>query len=220
VNAEPEKNESGIQPEGSGTAPVSPPAGAPAAPARVRLPSLGFLWLAAAALAVSAFLVWGLREPELDRAGRILRDLELGRTGRPAPSDLAFLSRTLERPPGLAQALLGGGTVAILSASRDGWIETEHAVLLVAPGDGPVRRIKVTEPYGVWSSCRILLSGRGGWEDFDPFDDIWIPADLCAGGVIEARAVGDGYPVSLADGFRIVVEGAAGPAAQEADDER
>lgn len=218
-----ERTGSGEGGGGSGAAPATPPEGALAPPARVRPPSLGFLWLAAVAAAVAAFLAWGLREPDLDRAARILRGLELGKAA-PRPADLRFLSRTLERHPGLRRALLGGRPAALLTPHRGGWIETERAVLIADPAADPDPRIALS-----WSSCmrsphRISFSGRGGSETIAVSGvqgvSMHLSPSIRAGGVLEVRVEEGEAPGGLADGFRIVVEGAAAPAAGEAEEER
>lgn len=197
---------------------------APAAGTRVRLPSLGFLWLCASVLAVSLFLAWGLREPELDRVGRILQDLEAGKTGAQTPLTLRTLVRALEKHPGLGPALLDGRPAALISLHRDGWIETEKALLLADPMARTDPRVDLTWTGDTKEVRRIAFVGRDGSESVAvPGDTLVLfplSAALRAGGFIEVRVEKGGAPAGLADGFRILVEGASASGTRETDEER
>jgi hypothetical protein len=224
MNPESDKAEKVEPPAESGAVSQSPPAGAPAAPARFRFPSFGFLWLCVSVLAGSLFLAWGLREPELDRVGRILQDLEAGKTGAQTPSTLRTLVRALERHPGLGPALLDGRPAALISLHRDGWIETEKAILLADPMARSDPRVDLTWTGDTKEVRRIAFVGRDGSESVAvPGDTLVLfplSAALRAGGFIEVRDEKGGAPAGLADGFRIVVEGATASGAQETDEER
>jgi hypothetical protein len=225
VKGEPERDEREARNGEPAAAPGPAPACAPAAPVRSRLPGFGFLWLSAACLAVAAFLAWGLREPGLDRAGRVLLDLELGKKPRPSPRDLSLLRRTAARHPGLVPALLDGCPAALLTPNRDGWIETARAVLAVDPAAGADPVLTVESSAESATPRRILLAGRDRSETVEvPSAASPVPvrlsAALRAGGFLEVRAEGDEGAGGLADGFRLVPEGAARPSAPEADEER
>jgi hypothetical protein len=99
-------------------------------PGRRRLPSAGFVSLCGTYLAVGAFLSWGLSTPPLDRVWVMHHELKVGRRGAPKAADLRQLRDALERYPGLTTALLPEGEIGLISAHREGWVETPEATIL------------------------------------------------------------------------------------------
>ena len=102
----------------------------PSVPERRKHPSAGFLALCGTYLAVLAFLTWGLSTPMLDWVWTLHHELKVGVRGAPKGADLAQMQDALERYPSLAGALLTEGEIGLLSAHRDGWLETPEATIL------------------------------------------------------------------------------------------
>ncbi len=101
---------------------------------RLRLPSLGFIITIFVYLAVAAFLFWGFATPRLDKIWQLHHELKIGRVSKLRSEDTELLRQALEDHPALASALLPKGDVGLISANRDGWIETPE-VALVRTGD-------------------------------------------------------------------------------------
>jgi hypothetical protein len=99
-----------------------------------RFPSAGFVAVCLTYLAVAAFFFWGLRTPPLDRAWILLNEMKAGVDARLGEADRELLQEVLRVHPALADALLEGGPIGLLSAHSEGWISTPSVVLLRTPG--------------------------------------------------------------------------------------
>lgn len=98
-----------------------------------RAPSLGFVLVCAVYVGSAAFLGWGFRAPELDRIWTLDHELKIGRVWNLSNDDKSVLRRGLIDYPGLAEALLSDTAVGIVSAHRDGWVETPEVTVVRLP---------------------------------------------------------------------------------------
>jgi hypothetical protein len=101
-----------------------------ALPERRRRPSAGFVAVCVTYVAVAAFLAFGLQTPVLERIWTLHHELKVGLIGAPAKADVKLLRRALLEHAGLARALLPEGEIGLLSAHRDGWLDTPEATVL------------------------------------------------------------------------------------------
>ena len=131
------------------------------APQRRRHPSAGFLAVCATYLGVAAFLAWGLSTPVLDRVWTLHHELKIGERGAPNDADRARMREALARHPSLAGALLPEGEIGLLSAHRDGWLETPEATILrTAKARERLLRIEIGTPVDLLP-FGIALQGDG-----------------------------------------------------------
>jgi hypothetical protein len=96
-------------------------------------PSLGFCAIVLTYLLTAAFFAWGLTTPPLDRAWQLHHQLKTGDVYSLSSEDRELLRAAMARHPELAQALLSSGQVGIISAHRDGWIETPEVTIVRTP---------------------------------------------------------------------------------------
>jgi hypothetical protein len=130
-------------------------------PERRKHPSAGFFAVCATYFGVAAFLLWGLSTPTLDRAWRLHHELKLGLRGAPKQDDLGRLRDALERYPSLAGALLPEGEIGLISAEREGWLETPEATILrTAEAKPRLMRIEVGTPIDLLPFA-IDVEGEG-----------------------------------------------------------
>jgi hypothetical protein len=100
---------------------------------KLQLPSLGFSLVVFTYLVSIAFFAWGLDTPPLDRVWQLHHELKIGRTYKLSKEDRSLLQSAMLRHPALAAALLDSGQAGIISANRDGWIDTPHVTVLRTP---------------------------------------------------------------------------------------
>ena len=130
-------------------------------PQRRKHPSAGFLAVCCTYLLAFGFLAWGLSTPTLDRVWTLHHELKVGRRGSPKDGDLARMRDALERYPSLASALLPEGEIGLLSAHREGWLETPEATILrTAKAKERLLRIEVGTPLDLLPFA-IDLDGKG-----------------------------------------------------------
>ncbi|MEY4546265.1 MAG: hypothetical protein RL685_2460 [Pseudomonadota bacterium] len=96
-------------------------------------PSLGFCAIVLTYLLTASFFAWGLSTPPLDRVWQLHHQLKTGDVYALTAQDRELLVTSMERHPELAQALLSSGRVGIISAHRDGWIDTPEVSIVRAP---------------------------------------------------------------------------------------
>jgi hypothetical protein len=106
-----------------------------------RRPSLGFTAILATYGLTLAFFAWGLSPPPLDRVWQLHHELKIGRVYELEKEDLELLRSSMARYPALAAALLPRGQIGIVSANRDGWIDTPVITIIRTPRSGSTRRI-------------------------------------------------------------------------------
>lgn len=127
-------------------------------------PSLGFsLVVATYALSV-AFFAWGLSTPSLDRVWQLHHELKIGRIYKLSKDDRRLLIDSMRGHPSLASALLDAGQVGIISAHRDGWIDTPHVTIVRTPRSPAALRLLLdiqTPPQHI--PYEIEIDGSG-WE--------------------------------------------------------
>jgi hypothetical protein len=80
--------------------------------------------------ATTSFIAWGFDTPDLDRIWTLDHELKIGETWKLDDDDFALLTRSLKRHPGLAEALLSDTQIGIVSAHRDGWVETPEVTVI------------------------------------------------------------------------------------------
>lgn len=133
-------------------------------PERRKHPSAGFLAVCTTYLAVFAFLGWGLSTPVLDRVWTLHHELKVGRRGSPKAPDLERIRDALERYPSLAGALLPDAEIGLLSAHRDGWLETPEATILrTAKAQERVLQLEIDTPLDLLPFA-IDVEGEG-WHE-------------------------------------------------------
>lgn len=106
----------------------------------LKLPSLGFVAIVLVHCAAAAFLAWGFTTPRLDRVWRLHHELKIGDATKLKDDDKAVLEDALRDYPTLAKALISRGDIGVVSANRDGWIETPF-VTMVRTGDAKTREL-------------------------------------------------------------------------------
>jgi hypothetical protein len=112
---------------------------------RWRLPSMGFVLLAAAWTLLVAFLAWGMSTPRLEQVWQIQQRMQQPGFAGLGQSEVQTLERSLDAHPELAQALIGGSEVAFVEPTRGGFMRLPRAHLLVKRGATRLR---------VWVECR------------------------------------------------------------------
>jgi hypothetical protein len=80
-----------------------------------------------------AFFAWGLATPPLDRVWQLHHELKIGRIYKLSKEDRKLLLGAMTEHPALANALLDTGQAGIISANRDGWIDTPHVTIIRTP---------------------------------------------------------------------------------------
>jgi len=129
-------------------------------PQRRKHPSAGFLAVCGTYLLAFGFLLWGLSTPTLDRVWTLHHELKVGRRGAPKDGDLAGMRAALARYPSLASALLPEGEIGLISANREGWLETpEVTILRTAKATERLLRIEVGTPLDLLPFA-IELDGK------------------------------------------------------------
>jgi hypothetical protein len=125
-------------------------------------PSIGFsLVVATYALSV-AFFAWGLTTPPLDRVWQLHHGLKIGRIDKLSKDDRHLLLDAMREHPSLASALLDAGEAGIISAHRDGWIDTPHVTIVRTPRSPPSLRLLLdiqTPPQHIPYEIEIHGSG-------------------------------------------------------------
>jgi hypothetical protein len=96
-------------------------------------PSVGFSMVVATYTLSVAFFAWGLSTPPLDRVWQLHHELKIGRTWKLSKEDRRLLLSSMAAHPALAQSLLDVGQAGIISANRDGWIDTPHVTIVRTP---------------------------------------------------------------------------------------
>lgn len=96
-------------------------------------PSLGFCAIVLTYLLTASFFAWGLSTPPLDRVWQLHHQLKTGDVYALTAQDRELLVSSMARHPELAQALLSSGQVGIISAHRDGWIDTPEVTIVRTP---------------------------------------------------------------------------------------
>ncbi|MDI7267676.1 MAG: hypothetical protein QME96_06750 [Myxococcota bacterium] len=99
---------------------------------RRRLPGGGFLLLVAGWGGLAGFLGWGLGEPDLDRAWRLLHEADRGVVQWTA-ADYETLDRCMTAHPEIAFDRLGGKRVKFLERTTGGWTTEPQVHLVVGP---------------------------------------------------------------------------------------
>lgn len=129
-----------------------------------RLPSVGFVAVVLTYGSSVAFLAWGMTVPPLDRVWVLHHELKVGKEKKLKARDRELLESAMQRYPDLATALLPAGQIGILSAHRDGWIDTPQVTIVRTPRS-TAREIALnvqTPPQSI--PFTIELSGRG-WKE-------------------------------------------------------
>jgi hypothetical protein len=114
--------------------------------ARYRMrPGAGFVLLVLVTLGSAVFFAWGARRPPLDEVWQLGLELRLGRGGPLDDRELALFQRELCDHPGLADDLLEGRPIALVSAHRRGLVDTGWAYVVRA-ADQPKLGVVVSMP--------------------------------------------------------------------------
>ncbi|MCK6547469.1 hypothetical protein L6R52_16595 [Myxococcota bacterium] len=110
-------------------------------------PGAGFVLLVVVITCSAVFFAWGARRPALDEVWQLGLELRLGRSGPLDDRELALFQRELCRHPGLADDLLEGRKIALISAHRRGLVDVGWAYLVRA-ADQPKLGVAVSMPAG------------------------------------------------------------------------
>jgi hypothetical protein len=105
-----------------------------------KLPSVGFVAIVVIHLAAVVFLVWGFMTPRLDRVWQLHHELKIGDIAKLKSDDQVLLEGALRDYPTLAKALISRGDIGVVSANRNGWIETPF-VTLIRTGDAKTQEL-------------------------------------------------------------------------------
>jgi hypothetical protein len=127
-------------------------------------PSLGFSLVVVTYVLSAAFFAWGLSTPPLDRVWQLHHELKIGRVFKLSKDDRRLLLESMREHPALASALLDAGQVGIISAHRDGWIDTPHVTIVRTPRSPAALRLLLdiqTPPQHI--PYEIEIDGSG-WE--------------------------------------------------------
>ena len=100
---------------------------------RFSRPSLGFSIVVATYALTVAFFAWGLSTPPLDRVWQLHHEHKIGRLFKLSKEDRQLLTAAMHQHPSLAASLLDSGQAGIISAQRDGWIDTPYVTLIRTP---------------------------------------------------------------------------------------
>lgn len=125
-------------------------------------PSIGFCLVCLTYGLTVAFFAWGLSTPPLDRVWQLHHELKIGDVYDLKEEDRELLAAAMARHPNLGPALLSVGEIGIISAHRDGWIETPIVTLVRTPRAGGVTRIVLdvqTPPQHI--PYTVALAGHG-----------------------------------------------------------
>lgn len=127
-------------------------------------PSLGFSIVVATYALTVAFFAWGLSTPPLDRVWQLHHELKIGRVYKLPKDDRALLKAAMRRHPTLASALLDSGQAGIISAHREGWIDTPYVTIVRTPRSPANLRLlfDVQTPL-TYIPYEIEIDGNG-WE--------------------------------------------------------
>jgi hypothetical protein len=131
---------------------------------KLERPSLGFSLVVFTYLVSIAFFAWGLDTPPLDRVWQLHHELKIGRTYKLSKEDRSLLQSAMLRHPALAAALLDSGQAGIISANRDGWIDTPFVTIVRTPRSPAALKLVLdiqTPPQH--SPYEIEIDGSG-WE--------------------------------------------------------
>lgn len=129
-----------------------------------RRPSIGFCLVVFTYGLTVAFFAWGLSSPPLDRVWQLHHELKIGRVYDLSSDDGELLLSAMLRHPRLAAALLGSGEIGIISAHRDGWIDTPSVTIVRTPRSSAVTGLLLdiqTPPQHI--PYDLELHGRG-WQ--------------------------------------------------------
>jgi hypothetical protein len=191
----------------------------------LRRPSLGFCLMVLTYSLCLAFFAWGLGTPPLDRVWQMHHELKTGRLYALEPRDRELLASALIRHPALSEALLPSGQVGIISANRDGWIDTPVVSIVRTPRAQPNQRLLLdvqTPPQHL--PYRLLLEGPG-WQQERQVQargvvSLDLPPPPAEPELLTLRLEGPGLradPSSL--GVRVTFDPPEAPGASEDDDE-
>jgi hypothetical protein len=132
-------------------------------------PSIGFAMIVLTYGLCVAFFAWGLSTPPLDRVWWLHHELKIGSLYKLEREDRELLLSAMARHPALGNALLPSGQVGIISAHRDGWVDTPHVTIIRTPRSAKALRIVLdiqTPPQNIPYELEIdgLSAGGTHWE--------------------------------------------------------
>jgi hypothetical protein len=108
---------------------------------RWQRPSMGFSIVVLTYGLTVGFFAWGLSTPPLDRVWQLHHELKIGRIFKLEKENRKLLLSAMARHPALAAALLPSGQIGIISANRDGWVDTPHVTIVRTPRSTATVRI-------------------------------------------------------------------------------
>lgn len=95
-----------------------------------RPPSIGFIAIVVVHIAAIAMLWWAFTTPRLDRIWTLHHELKIGHISKLKADDRKLLLAAMTDHPTLAGALIRRGDIGLVSANREGWLETPSATLV------------------------------------------------------------------------------------------
>lgn len=105
-------------------------------------PGGGFLLLIAVGALVVAFAVWGFRTPPLERAWRLLEQVDHGYVL--SADEVAFMDEALRAYPGITEDILDDAAVDLLEPDVEGFSLAPATHLLLAPIGATGRTFELT----------------------------------------------------------------------------
>jgi hypothetical protein len=127
-------------------------------------PSIGFSLVVVTYALLVAFFAWGLSTPDLDRIWRLHHELKIGRVYKLSKEDRQLLLSAMAKHPALAAALLDSGEAGIISANRDGWIDTPHVTIIRTPrSPANLRLVALVATPPQYIPYEVEIDGKG-WE--------------------------------------------------------
>ena len=115
-------------------------------PYRAR-PGAGFVMLTAVMAAVALFFAWGWGRPPLDAVWQMQLELLLGERPALSRAERDLLQDVLARYPDLAEHMLEGGAVGLVSAHAGAAVDLGYAYLVRRSADAP-GLLRVCSPDG------------------------------------------------------------------------
>lgn len=126
-----------------------------------RLPSIGFVCVCIAYVSTASFFAWGFSTPPLDRIWVLDKELKIGEKWKLSKQDERLFRRQLDLYPELAESLLSETQIGVISAQREGWIETPEVTILRTPQAGEFKYLVLnvqTPPEHL--PLKVTIKGR------------------------------------------------------------
>jgi hypothetical protein len=122
-------------------------------------PGGGFVLLVAVLLGAGSFLAWGFSTPPLESAWWLQVELELGERGPLTRAERDLFQGVLVRHPEIAESMLEGAPVGLISAAEEGRVEVGYAYLVRQKAEPPIELVVSRSP-AVSAAEPVAVSAR------------------------------------------------------------